>query len=538
MATVVLCTSGLCNESRLLDVTESSGLEFQHQNGQIGEFWLAEILGSGVAVLDFNQDGLLDVWLVQSGSLSYREESVELRDRLFLNSSTKGQLRFEAIALELSPDASEYGMGIATGDIDADGDLDVFLANYGQNQLFENRGDGTFRDVTENSGLVGKAWSIAGSFFDYDSDGLLDLYVVNYVDFTLENHKECLGISNRADYCAPSAYTPVSDKLYKNEGAFKFRDVSGETNVSSEVGPGLGSISVDFNRDGAIDIYIANDPSRNFMWRNQDNKRFTEAAVSLGTALNADGKSEASMGLDAEDFDSDCDVDLFTTNLTVESNTLWVNSDRGWFVDQTSKLGLAASSVPFTGFGTGWVDFDLDGDLDLFAVNGAVSVLANVKYASPTNALAQRNQIWERVQNLKYAEILDDDFVKFTEVSRGAAIGDLDNDGDLDLIVSNNNGKAQVFQNRWGDSEHWIGFDVRENGTWASHAQVRLSDEHCVTRTVHTDGSYASASDPRLVFGLADSERDRNVVVRWADGSKSEFGPLSVNQYHIIQRRK
>ena len=517
------------------NVTSASNLDFVHQNGQRGQLWLAEILGPGVGVLDVDDDGLLDVWAIQGGPFDARDKLLP-SDQLYRNITRDGKLLFERITDQANVDATQYGMGIATGDIDLDGDVDVFLANFGENELWLNRGDGTFESAGNEKGLIGTDWSIAGSFADVNGDGALDLYVVNYVRFTTALHKECLGISLRSDYCAPTAYEPTPDQLYVNQTDSTFRDVSMSADIQSSVGGGLGVISTDLDGDGLIDLYVANDPTVNFQWRNLGNGKFENVAMNSGTAVNGDGKPEASMGVDARDFDHDCDVDLFMTNLTSETNTLFRNSGEGWFVDATNSAKLGASSYPYTGFGTGWVDMDLDGDLDLLAANGAVSLIANADRASELSPLSQRNQLWLNVGGGQFTEILDDEFVESVETSRGVAFADLDNDGDSDILVANNDGPLRVYQNVASANNNWVGLIVKDQNTVAYHATLSIVGQRCVSRTVRTDGSYASANDPRIVFGLGQETIQPQIRVTWSDGDTRTFGPLAVNQYHVLAR--
>lgn len=497
--------------------------------------WLAEILGPGVGVLDVDDDGLLDIWAVQGGPLRTRLGSLP-SDQVFKNVTDKSGLRFEPITVEAKVIATGYGMGIATADVDHDGDVDVFLANFGKNELWINQGDGSFDEMSVAHGLLGEEWSVAGSFVDVNRDGSLDLYVVNYVGFTAATHKECLGISLRPDYCAPSAYEPTADRLYINVGDGKFRDESTSSNIRSIAGGGLGVISVDFDGDDLIDLYVANDPTANFLWRNLGLGRFEDVALVTGSAVNGDGKSEASMGIDGRDFDQDCDMDLFMTNLTSETNTLLRNSGKGWFIDATNHAGLGASSYPFTGFGTGWVDVDLDGDLDLFAANGAVSLLANAERSTEEVPLGQRNQLWLNDGQGQFFEVLKDEIIVAEETSRGVAFADLDNDGDPDILVANNRGPLRVFENINAATNNWIGFTVKDQQTHAYHAKISIVEEPCVSRVVRTDGSYASANDPRVVFGLGKVDNEPRIRVTWSDGETQIFGPLTINRYHVLSR--
>ncbi len=518
------------------DVTQASALDFVHENGAEGSLWLVEVIAPGVGVLDFDGDGRLDVWAIQGGSL-VDPTSEMLSDRLFRNVSKPGKLTFQSMTDQMGVTASEYGMGIATGDIDDDGDTDVFLANFGTNQLWLNKGKDRF-ELEEGFGSIDPGeWSVAASFIDANGDGALDLYVVNYVDFSLASHKQCLGIVNKPDYCAPTAYPETPDRLYMNLGNGLFTDMSEHAGIAIAKASGLGVISFDHNADGLMDLYVANDPSSNFLWRNLGSGRFKDVALHTASSVNGDGKSEASMGIAAEDYDQDCDVDIFFTNLTAETNTLLRNSgrERGWFADVTNRVGLGASSYPFTGFGTGWIDFDLDGDLDLFVANGAVSLLANASNGR-ASTLHQRNQLWLNDGNGKYVEVEGEDIVEMAETSRGAAFSDLDNDGDTDILVANNDGILRIYENVGTGGNHWIGIHATENGSIAYNARVSLVNRPCATHIVRTDGSYASAQDPRVVFGLGKSASEPKISIEWATGGHTTFGPLAIDRYHNLKR--
>ncbi len=533
--TVIVLTNETARAEIFRDVTRSSDLDFTHQNGEHGSLWLAEILGPGVGVLDVDGDGLLDIWAIQGGPLVARHTSLPA-DQIFKNVSSDDGLRFRPITTQTSVKATGYGMGIATGDVDSDGDVDVFLANFGKNELWINRGDGSFDEMSMKRGISGERWSVAGSFVDLNRDGSLDLYVVNYVEFTLATHKECMGISLRPDYCAPSAYDPTPDRLYLNVGDGVFQDASSRSDIHSNVSAGLGVISADFDDDGLLDLYVANDPTANHLWRNLGLGKFKDIALIAGSAVNGDGKSEASMGIDARDFDEDCDTDLFMTNLTAETNTLFLNSGEGWFIDKTNQAKLGASSYPFTGFGTGWIDVDLDGDLDLFAANGAVSLLANEDRASDELPLGQRNQLWLNDGQGQFVEVLHDEIGIAEETSRGVAFADLDNDGDPDILVANNGGPLRVFENVIGSTNNWIGITVKDQQRHAYHAKISVAGKTCLNRVVRTDGSYASANDPRVVFGLGAMAEKPRIRITWSDGDRQTFGPLAINQYHVLVR--
>ena len=430
-------------------------------------------------------------------------------------------------------------MAIATGDIDNDGDWDVFLANYGANQMFENLGGGRFRDITAQSGLSEhNEWSAAASFADYDADGLLDLYVGNYLDFTIAGHKTCRDMASRPAYCAPSAYAPVADRLYRNLSKRRFADVSESVGLGrAAAGPALGVVAADLNGDGRTDFYVANDGAANHLWLNRGAEakpRFVNEALLSGVAFNGNGAAEASMGIAAEDFDNDCDVDLFVTHLGTETNTLYVNHG-GWFADATNQAGLAASSAPYTGFGTAWFDAENDGDLDLFSANGAVRAIPAQRDAGEAFPLRERNQLWLNDGNGRYAEHPGGPAFAAVEASRGAAFGDLDNDGDLDIVVANNAAPVRLYRNDSAGGA-WLGIDLRgaDNAPIVG-AQVRLDSRRCGWRRVATDGSYASASDPRIVFGLGAAKEPQVVHVQWANRAEERFGPLALNRYHLLR---
>ena len=542
-------TNANADDLRFVEVASDAGVRFDHDNGMVGNLWLAEIVGAGVAVFDFDGDGWLDIWLVQGGPLASRasrasrEGSPLPSDRLFKNAGAVGAsaaLRFVDITDASGVRATGYGMGIATGDIDNDGDLDVFLANFGRNQLFENLGAGRFRDITVSAGLgAAREWSVSASFVDVDGDGLLDLFVGNYLDFTLAGHKECRDLASRLGYCAPTAYLPVRDRLYRNAGDKRFEDITVAAGIAeAQAGGAMGVVATDVDDDGDTDIYVANDGVANHLWINQGGgnaSRFIDEALLAGVALNGDGAAEASMGVDAEDYDGDCDVDLFLTHLRTETNTLYVNNG-GWFTDASNRAGVAGASGPYTGFGTAWFDADNDGDLDLFSANGAVRAMAGQRDAGEDHPLRQRNQLWLNDGQGRYRESAGGTAFDLVEVSRGAAFGDLDNDGDMDIVVTNNGGPARLYRNESPTTPHrWLGLGVvAAAGKSATGAIAWLESRPCPRKRIATDGSYASANDVRLLFGLGDDSAPQHVYVSWPNRGEERFGPLAVNRYHVL----
>ena len=510
-------------------MAQEAGIDFRHESGRTGALRLPEIIGAGAAIFDFDGDGRMDVYLVQGGPLPGKgTEAAAPTDRLYRNVGRLGELRFEEVTAQASLEPGDYGMGVATGDIDNDGDTDLFRTALGRNRLLVNEG-GRFLDATDAAGIVADEWSISASFADIDGDGLLDLYVANYLAYDMA--APACEADGRPRYCPPSHYVAVPDRLYRNLGGGRFEDASIASGIAT---PGalahaaMGVAAADFDRDGRADFFVANDGSANAMWMNCGGS-FEDIAFAAGVAVNADGDAEAGMGVAVADVDADGDSDAFLTHDVTESNTLYVNEGLAepGFLDQSVGSGVAAGSLPFTGFGTGAFDFDNDGDLDLFVANGPIADFR-------PGALAPKS-----LHNVLLVNTGDGRFQRASRIadedtSRGAAFGDLDNDGDIDVVVANNHGPARLYRND-GPTGSWLGIAVRglHGQRNAIGAQVwrRTSRQ---LRHIHTDGSYASANDPRIVFGLGEDDQPQYVRVRWPDGSEHTFGPLPINRYHTL----
>jgi hypothetical protein len=562
LATVLALPSG----PFFTDRAAEWGLDFVHFNGMVGEYYFPEMTGQGCALLDYDGDGDLDAYLVQGALLAgdtmdealfpYAGEGVP-RDRLYRNDPVRlpdgsWRPRFVDVTDAAGLEATGYGMGVATGDYDGDGDLDLYLANYGENQLWENRGDGTFTEVTAAAGAGDPAWSVAASFLDYDRDGRLDLYVVNYLEFDVGKNPRCFTPSSRRDYCGPADFPPVADRLLRNlgpapdggPGGARFEDVSAASGIARAKGPGLGVVAADLDGDGWTDLFVANDGQVNFLWMNRgtapggspDGVTFSDEALLAGVALNRQGRAEASMGVDAGDFDADGDLDLFMTHLAGETNTLYVNDGSGLFEDRTLETGLGAPSFPFTSFGTGWIDFDQDGWLDLLVVSGAVRIVEEQARAGEPHPLKQTKQLFRNVprgeSGRRFEEVTDRAGPAFAlpEVTRGAAFGDVDGDGDVDALLANNNGPARLLVNEVGSTGEgarpWLGLELLDPaGGPAIGALVEVArpGAPALLRRVRTDGSYASASDPRVLVGLGEAAAVSEVRVRWADGRRARW---------------
>jgi len=522
------------------EVAEQVGLKFQHYNGMTGKFYLPEITGSGAALFDCDNDGDLDVFLVQGNVLEPNTRpNGTLFGKLFRNDLNPGKtLSFTDVTQKSGIVATGYGMGAAVGDINNDGLPDLYLSNLGSNQMYLNKGDGKFVDVTKESGTDDPRWSTSASFFDYDRDGWLDLMIVNYADFSATNNPSCYAATTAKDYCTPRVFRAPGNRLFHNKGNGTFEDVTAAAGVEKEFGHGLGVVTADFNNDGWIDIYVANDGDHNQLWINQKNGRFVNDALLAGCAVNRNGQAEAGMGVDAGDFDSNGTDDIFITHLMDETNTLYVNLGEGLFEDRTREAGLGMPGRRFTGFGTFFFDYDNDGWLDLFVANGAVQLLPELVRQKNPFPLGQPDQLFRNTGKGSFVEIVDEPEFSLLEVGRGAAFGDVDNDGDTDFLVTNNNGPARLFLNQVGNRNHWLGLRlVGKAGRDMLGAQVEIvvDDKRSLRRRVRTDGSYLSGNDPRVLVGLGAVTRVKAVRVRWPDGTVEEWKDLKINQYTILK---
>jgi len=547
-------------------VTEEAGLgTFRHCNGMSGELYFAENIGAGLGLVDVDQDGDLDLYLVQgtvmgSGKtladvVAFDGVEEDLRDRLFLNEGTgpNGVPRFRDGTEAAGILASGYGMGVAAGDVNNDGFPDLYITNFGPNQLFRNRGDGTFEDVTAIAGVEDSRWSTAASFFDYDRDGWLELYVGGYLDFDPSRHETCRAESGAPDYCSPEAYNPLPDRLFHNRGDGTFEDVTAASGIGSVLGPALGSVTADLDGDGWVDLYVGNDQKPNFLFRNRGDGTFEEVALLAGSSVNREGRAEASMGLDAADLDGDRDLDLFMTHLGQESNTLYLNDGDGVFRDRSFESGLGIPSIASTGFGTRASDLDGDGDLDLLVANGSVKILEEQRRRGDLHPLRERNQLFlnlgdgsfEEAQGAFAGSVFD-----VEAVSRGAAFGDLDNDGDVDVVLSQNHGPVRLLLNQSPRTKPWIGLRLvaGEAGQdmLGALVEARRSDGRILVRRSHTDGSYLSSSDPRVLLGLgmaatveAEAQVGKaieSVRVTWPDGTSESWQSLEVGAYTSLRQ--
>ena len=516
------------------DVTAKSGLEFRHLRGLQQRFWFPEIIGGGLGWIDFDGDGLLDLYCVQSGDLEPGTAAVP-RSKLFRN---RGDGTFEDVTEKAGVGGHGYGMGCAVGDFDGDGRPDLYVTNVGPNILYKNQGDGTFVDVTKEAGVGDPSWSTSAGFFDFDGDGDLDLFVVNYVVWSPKAEIECKASWGERDYCGPKNYSaPAHATLYRNEGGGRFKDVSESAGLLTAFGNGLGLALVDFDRDGKLDAFVANDAMPNQLWINQGGGRFVDKALALGVAVDRNGVARAGMGTVTADLDDDGYLDLFVSNLRSESNILYMNR-RGVFSDQTPQAGLVTPSLAFTGFGDGLFDFDLDGRLDLYVANGRV-VLWKPAY-SETDPYAEPNQLYRGLPNLRFEEVSPKGGTAEALFgnSRGAAFADYDNDGAVDVAYLDNNGSVHLLRNIAPRAGHWIEIRVLDaRGCDVPGASVELK---ALGRTMHREvaicSSYCSSNDPRVHFGLGRSTEGQDAVVTWPGGQREGFGTLAADRQHVLRR--
>jgi hypothetical protein len=531
------------------EIASEVGLNFHHFTGATGEYLMPEIMGSGAALFDYDNDGDLDVYLIQGTALERGKKPLfpppaawKPGNRLFRNMlSQTGKLQFVDVTEKAGVGHDGYGMGAATGDYDNDGFLDLYVTNFDHNVLYHNNGDGTFADVTREAGVDDARWSTSAAFLDYDGDGYLDLFVANYVDFTVKGNKRCYAPTGEPDYCTPMAYKAVPSRLFHNLGNGKFIDATEASGIGSFYGPGLGVLCADFNGDGRTDIFVANDTAANRLWINQGNGTFRESALEAGVAYNADGRAKAGMGVTLDEVDNRGTLTLLVTNLAREGATLFRGNGKGLFEDVTPQYGLAEPTFAFTGFGTSWFDYDNDGRLDLFIANGGVTIVESLR--GGPYPYGQKNLLFhnEGRETFRDASAVAGPAFQRTDVGRGAAIGDIDNDGAVDVLVTNNNGPVRLLRNDIGSKQHWLGVrleGVRSNrfGIGARVAIVRDGEEP-LWRRVHTDSSYLSASDVRVHFGLGKSSDLRGVIVHWPDGSEESWDNIQPDKVVVLRQR-
>lgn len=519
------------------DVTEKSHLRFLHDAGVDGSYFMPETLGAGAAFLDYDNDGNLDVFFINGGAHNGAPRNA--RNQLFHNN---GNGTFTDVTSGSGLEGTGYGQGIAVGDINNDGYPDVYVSNYGQDNLYINNGNATFTDITARSGINDPEWSASAAFVDYNLDGYLDLYVTNYLKY--DPAVQCTDNFGKVIYCGPKRFSGIPDKLYRNNGNNTFTDVSVRSGIASVERSGLGVTFGDWNNDGHPDIFVANDGQPNFLWINQDNEKFEDEALKLGTAVNMLGIPEANMGIAIGDTRNSGQLDLYITHLHDESNTLFRhNSDIG-FQDETVNARLKESSIPYTGWGTGFFDYDNDGFLDIAVVNGRIVRGQKLietggywdDYSEP--CLLYRNDGSGKFTQIKNQA---DPFCSAIANGRGLAFGDYDNDGATDLLAANLGQQAKLYRNQAGHQGHWLiirAVDPKLKRDAIGSRITIVASGKSLTRVVNPAYSYASSNDPRAHFGLGAATRVDSIEVLWWDGMRESFAGSAADRILLLEKGK
>ena len=518
---------------KFTSVTKEAGIHFKHYDGGRGQRYFIEPLGAGAAFLDYNNDEFQDIYLVNGADLPpFIEErsgrGEPPRNALYRNN---GDGTFTDVAIAAGVADTGYGMGCAVGDYDNDGFPDLYVTNFGANVFFRNNGDGTFTDVTTQTGTGDTRWGTSCAFVDYDNNGFLDLYVTNYVKYAIESDQVCMDKGVRV-YCDPRLYEGELDILYRNNGDGTFTDVTESAGFSGATGRGLAIAWGDYDDDGDMDVYIVNDADQNFLYRNNGDGTFTDVSLTAGVGFGEDVDAENGMGADFGDYDNNGYLDLVVTNFQDQTNTLYHNEGGGLFSDvsYTSKIGTI--SLPYLAWGVSFCDYDNDGYQDLFIANGHLH--ENVQAFNPIGFYEQPNLLFRNNRDGTFEEVGTDSGsgMHLEKVSRGFAYSDYDNDGDLDLFVTNLKGTPDLLENR-GNQNTWL--TLKLTGTHSNRdaigAQVKVTTGNLTQiREVRSGSSYLSQSDMRLHFGVGKHRRVDRVEIRWPSGLQEQLEGVEANQ--------
>jgi hypothetical protein len=506
-----------------------SKISWSHNNAHSPDRQLPETVGAGCAFVDYNNDGWMDIYFVNSGPSDFFVPSTTLKNALYRNNRDG---TFTDVTDTAGVAGGRFGMGVAAGDFDGDGNIDLYITNYGPNILYRNNGNGTFTDVTEKAGVTAPGWSTCATWFDYDNDGKLDLFVSSFVFYDKTQNPLCTDTTLKSRYyCVPRYFKPQPSRLFRNLGDGTFRDVSRESGIADHPGKSFGAVATDVNNDGRMDLFVANDTMPNFLFLNKGNGKFEEVGLGAGVAYGQAGKPRSGMGVDAADFDGDGWQDLFVANIDNEFFSLYHNDKDVIFTDQPGEIGLATQLL--SGWGLKFFDYDNDGDPDLFLVNGHPD-----------------DMIESRIPRVKYKEtmlLFENTGRTFKDVSanagvvfrksfsgRGMAVGDFDNDGDLDVLTSNNGEAPLLLRNEGGNQNNWLGIQLiasKSNSaamgtliTWKAGGLNR-------SRLKSGGGSYLSAHDPREILGLGSASKIDSVEIRWPSGKVDVLQNPPLNTY-------
>ena len=512
---------------------EASGIRWTHVNGRSPELYMPETTGAGCAFFDYDNDGWMDIYLVNSGKCDFYDPNPPLRNALYKNNRDG---TFTDVTEKAGIGGGGYGQGVAVGDYDGDGFADLYLTQYGRSVLYHNNGDGTFTDVTEKAGVAAPGWGSSAVWFDYDNDGKLDLFVCRFIDYNKSKNKICSNLATgERYYCIPSVYDPAPCWLFHNNGDGTFRDVSKESGIANHLGKAWGVVAADINNDGWMDLFVANDTFPNFLFANRGKGKFEEIGLISGVAYSSNGRARSGMGVDAADYDSDGSVDLFVANVDQEMYSLYHNDRNETFSDAAIGTGIAKTTKLMSGWGLKFFDYDNDGDLDLILCNGHPddridSRVSGVTYLEPMLLFRQTKKGFENV-----SEGSGPVFSKRI-AARGMALGDFDNDGAVDVLVAVNNGAPLLLKNHAAKENHWLGVHLvgKKCNPDAVGARLTYQAGDLKRRRVKVGGgSYLSSHDPRIVLGIGPREKVDWLEVTWPQpsGKTERFVDLPVDRY-------
>ncbi len=519
----------------LRDVTQATGIAFQHTDGNSGQHYIMETVSAGLALFDYEGDGDVDVYFLNGAPLLGTKVDVPPQNALYRND---GRFKFTDVTDRAGVGHPGYGLGVAVGDYDNDGDPDIYLNNYGPNVLYRNNGDGSFTDVTKPAGVGNGQHVGAGvSFLDMDKDGDLDLYVANYLKFSYEAHVSRTS-HGFAVYGDPTHYPPVPDTLYRNNGDGTFTDVSVESGVAAYAGWGMGIVCGDYDSDGDSDIFIGNDVSENFLFQNDGTGVFEEVGLLTGVAYDLEGVGHGSMGVECGDYDNDGRLDFFVTSYQRQLATLYRNLGNNMFEDVTRVTGAGAGTFPCVTWGTGFVDFDNDGDRDLFIACGHLQDHVD-RYDSTTTYRTQ-NRLQMNTGDGRFVDVSDTcgDGLKVKRSSRGAGFDDLDNDGDTDVVILNSRSEPTILRNDSPGNHHWIQICLRGKKSNRDGVGARVKIEAgklALWDEVHSGRSYQSHYGTRLHFGLGHHTKIDRIEVRWMGGGTDVHSDIAADQFLTLQ---